>query len=191
MNIKTISFVTTNSGKFQELSQYFNELCPSIKIEQVAMDIPEIQSLDVEEIALNKAKYAWEILKKPLIIDDGGIYLEQYNNFPGPLAKYVFQGLGFDGFWKLAENDPRASFLCKIIYIDGPENYKIVEGILKGNITKPEHPPKDSHLPFTEIFIPEGFDQVFSIIKKTPEGKKINHRYKAICSLIKQLECKI
>lgn len=186
---KTISFVTTNSAKFQEVSECFKELCPEIKIEQVPLELPEIQSLDVEEVAVNKAKYAWEVLKKPLIIDDGGIFLEQYNNFPGPLAKWVFKGIGFDGFWKLAENDPRVYFLCKIIYIDGPENYKVVDGILKGKIIKPENMPKDLELPYTEIFVPEGFDQVFSIVKKTPEGKKINHRYKAISSLVKLLGC--
>lgn len=189
MTPKTISFVTTNSGKFQEVSQCFNELCPEIKIEQVQMDVPEIQSLDVEEIALHKAKCAWKILKKPLIIDDGGIYLEQYNNFPGPLAKWVFQGIGFDGFWKLAENDPRVHFLCKIIYIDGPESYKIVDGLLKGKVIKPVNMPQDLALPYTEIFVPEGFNQVFSIVKRTPEGKKINHRYKAISSLVNALKC--
>jgi len=189
MTPQIISFVTSNAGKFQEIAQYFKELCPSITIEQVKMDIPEIQSLDVEEIAVHKAKYAWQILKRPLIIDDGGIYLEQYNNFPGPLAKYVFQGIGFEGFWRLAENDPRVYFLCKIVYIDGPESYKIVEGVLKGNTIKPVNVPKNLDLPFTEIFVPLGFDQVFSIIKKTPEGKKINHRYNAIRSLIKELEC--
>jgi len=189
MDTKKISFVTSNSGKFQEVSDYFKELYPSIQIEQINMDIPEIQSLDVDEVALNKAKYAWDLLKIPLIIDDGGIYLEQYNNFPGPLAKYVFQGIGFEGFWRLAENDPRVYFLCKIIYIDGPESYKIVEGTLKGKTIKPLSMPKDLDLPFTEIFVPEGFDQVFSAVKKTPAGKIINHRYKAIRSLIEYLEC--
>jgi len=186
---QTISFVTTNAGKFQEVSQYFNELCPTIKIEQVEIDVPEIQSLDVEEIALNKAKYAWEVLKKPLIIDDGGIYLKQYHNFPGPLAKWIFKGIGLEGFWRLAENDPRALFLCKIVYIDGPENYKIVDGVLEGKIIKPHTIAKDVALPFTEIFVPNGFDQVFSIIKKTDEGKKLNHRYQAISSLVKLLSC--
>ena len=41
-------------------------------------------------VALEKAKIAYQIAKCPILVDDEGLYLEQYNNFPGPLTKYVF-----------------------------------------------------------------------------------------------------
>lgn len=183
-----IYFVTTNPTKFQEVSEYFKELCPEITIEQVALEVPEIQSLDVIEIARHKAHYAWQILQAPLMVDDGGIYLKQYHNFPGPLAKWVYKGIGLEGFWRLAQNDPRVFFLCLVVYMDGPDNFKIAEGVLEGTIIEPKGVPADLHMPYTAVFIPEGFNKPFAEVKKTPEGKMINHRYKVVRNLIQQLK---
>ncbi len=80
-----IIFVTANKGKFDEVVKFISELDPTITVEQAALDLPEIQSLDVEKISVNKAELAWEQIKKPLIVDDGGIYLDQYNNRRGTL----------------------------------------------------------------------------------------------------------
>jgi inosine/xanthosine triphosphate pyrophosphatase family protein len=55
------------------------------------MDIPELDSQDLIAISQDKAKKAFEKLKKPLIVDDSGIYFDEYPGFPGPLAKRVFK----------------------------------------------------------------------------------------------------
>jgi XTP/dITP diphosphohydrolase len=186
--IKKLAFVTTNTGKFEEVKRWLTYFEPSIELEQVALDLPEIQSLDVQEIALDKAQQAWAVLQRPLLIDDGGIYLEKYYNFPGPLTKYVYKGIGFEGFWRLAYDDPRAYFLSCLVYSDGPTSYHLFEGICKGHIIE----NKDvvithTQLPFTHIFVPEGHEKVFSELKLTPHEEHFHHRVVAIKKFLQWL----
>lgn len=157
--IKTIYFVTSNIGKFKTVSEFISSQTSKIKLENIALDIPEYQSLDIEEIAKGKAIHAWDLVKKPLLVDDGGIFLEKYNQFPGALTKYVYQGIGLEGFWKLAKEDPRAYFLTCMVYIDGPCSYRIFTGKCNGTIADPKTQIiSDKHLPLADIFIPEGYN---------------------------------
>ena len=54
------------------------------------LDIPEIQTLNQKEVAIDKARKAYEILKQPLIVDDSGFFVNKYNNFPGVLTKFIY-----------------------------------------------------------------------------------------------------
>jgi XTP/dITP diphosphohydrolase len=178
---KVVRFVTSNKGKFDEVRRLLQLLNASIDLEQVIFDLPEVQSLDVRTVALDKAQNAWRYLQKPLLIDDGGIYLEKYTNFPGPLTKYVYQGIGFDGFWRLAQDDPRAYFLSCLVYIDGPTSFEYFEGISKGHIIDPTHVTiSDKQLPFTVIFVPQGYNQVFADLKGRADEEHFNHRMLAL-----------
>lgn len=180
MNNKLV-FVTTNTGKFQEVKQWLEKWDSNIQLEHASLDIPEYQSLDVHEVALGKAQQAWRCLKKPLLIDDGGIYLEKYNNFPGTLSKYVYQGIGFDGIWKLAQDDPRAYFLSCLVYITNLEQYYFFDGVCKGTIIKPTGKQvTHKQLPFTDIFVPAGARSVFSTLKGTAEEERYHHRAAAL-----------
>jgi XTP/dITP diphosphohydrolase len=175
--VHTLLFVTTNTGKFQEVQRWLAKWAPDIQLEQAALDIPECQSLDVYEVARGKALHAWQCLQKPLLIDDGGIYLERYNNFPGTLSKYVYQGIGFEGIWRLAHDDPRAYFLSCIVYTRGPDNYQVFDGICNGMLINPTGVQiTHKQLPFTDIFVPNGATQVFSMLKNTVQEEEFNHR---------------
>ncbi len=88
-------YVTNNAGKFEEVSHFFDKKAPSFYVEQFAIDIDEIQSLDQKVVVLDKVKKAYKVVQQPLLLDDGGLFLTAYNQFPGTLSKFVFQGLGF------------------------------------------------------------------------------------------------
>lgn len=186
---RTITFVTTNAGKFEEVSHWLKRLEPSIKLEQATLAIPEIQSLDIYEVALDKAHRAWSALKKPLIIEDGGVYFERYNQFPGTLSRYVFEGIGFDGLWMLAKDDPRAYFLGLLVYIDSAHGPHCFEGMCKGTIVE-LRPEIKSHpdLPFTKIFVPEGATKTFAELRGTEEEKKYHHRLQAMQQFVAWLK---
>lgn len=175
-----IVFVTTNSGKFEEVKKWVDKLDPSVELEQAAIDLPEYQSLDVHTVAIGKAYEAWRLIQRPLLIDDGGIYLEKYNQFPGTLSKYVFQGIGFDGFWLLAKDDPRAYFLSCLVYMDKVNDYHFFEGICKGTIVPLKGAVTHPQLPFTDVFVPENYTQTFGQLRDTEEELKFHHRFKAI-----------
>lgn len=182
-----ITFVTGNDGKFEQVNRWVKELNPNIELEQAKLDIPEYQSLDIKYIASNKASKAWELLNKPLIVDDLGIYLEKFNNFPGPLAKFVYQGIGLEGFWQLAKDNPYGYFYSCFVYVDKNEIYQSFEGKFSGKFIEPKQEVLDKDFPYTYIFIPEGSKKTLADIRGTEEEKKFNHRFKAVKSWIESI----
>lgn len=190
MDKKRIKFVTTNNGKFEEAARWLHELEPSLVLEQAVFDIPEIQSLDAAYVGIQKAQSAWRILQEPLLVDDGGIYLTRYNNFPGPLSKYVYEGLGLEGFWELAQPDPRCYFLNVFVYKDNNDTHEIFEGKCSGRVQDPALVKIDGHsqLPFTKLLIPEGSTKSLAQLRGTEEEKKYNHRHQALKNFVAWLK---
>lgn len=112
-------YVTGNSHKFQDAKRYLGEY--GIKIEQKVLEIQEIQSDSVEEIAVDKAKKAYEILKKPLFVNDSGWYISALNGFPGPLMHYMSQWLNPQDFLNLMQGKENRDIILKQVnvYYDG------------------------------------------------------------------------
>lgn len=179
---KNIIFVTGNADKFKEVQDYLKELDPEIVLEQIDLELPEYQGLDIRKIAGAKAKVAWDLVQKPMLIDDGGIYLERFNNFPGPLIKWVWEGMGLEGFWELAKPDPRAYFLSCLVYCYGPDSCEFFEGVCHGTIIKPPETATRKKMPFTDMLIPNGSTKTLNELRGTPEERVYHHRRKA-CAL--------
>jgi XTP/dITP diphosphohydrolase len=140
--------------------------------------LPEIQSLDIEKVVKQKAGEAWSLLQRPLLVDDGGAYLEQYPQFPGALTKYVYEGIGLEGIWKLAKDNSRAWLMNYLLYCDGPQSFHLFKGICYGKLIEPTT-IIDPRLPYTSIFIPDGSDTLLAHLRGTQEEKAIHHRWKA------------
>ncbi len=157
-------YVTSNAGKFTEVSRYISQHAPSLTLVQKDEDIPEIQTLDQRWIAIDKAKKAWEILKRPLLIDDAAIYFENYYKFPGTLSKFVNIGLGIDGIKRLIDEGDRAHFLLYMVYIEAPDKYKVFEGKCLGALTKKESLLVHPNLPYDLFFIPDGQTQTYAAL---------------------------
>jgi non-canonical purine NTP pyrophosphatase (RdgB/HAM1 family) len=175
-----IFYATTNTGKFDELKRYIQVHEPSIELKQFDQEIPEIQTTNQKAIAINKAEQAWNLLKKPVLVDDSGIYFDHYNNFPGTLSKFVFHGIGFEGLLKLADIDNRATKKLYMIYKDSNEGQQIFDGTCKGTIVRPESFQSHPKLPYDAIFMPAGADKTMAIMRGTQEEKKYSYRLQAL-----------
>lgn len=66
----------------------------------MSLDLPEIQG-DPEEIAIEKCKYALNVLKCPVLIEDTCLCFHALQNLPGPYIKWFFKKLKNDGLVKL------------------------------------------------------------------------------------------
>lgn len=84
------------------------------------LDIPELRSDDIVEIARQKAKYAYDQIHTPLIVDDTGFSIDILNGFPGPYAAYVLHTIGNKGILKLMkdEKERNAHFTTVIAFAD-------------------------------------------------------------------------
>ena len=181
---KEIYYVTTNSGKFEEVESYIKKHEPTIELKKFEAEIPEIQTLDQKTIAVDKALSAWEILQKPLLVDDAAIYFEKYNKFPGTLSKFVSQGIGHEGIKKLFEDGDKAYFLLYMTYIDGPDSFKIFEGKCEGTLKKPKEFYGNPNLPYDCVFMPKGIDKTYAQLRNTPEANKYLYRLRALQSFL-------
>lgn len=133
--MKDLLFVTNNREKYtiarEELIRY------NIRLIRKPLLIDEIQSADIEEVAIKKAKAAFRAIHKPLIIMDSGLYIEALNGFPGPYTKYAEKWFGAGGLIKLIKTytkNRKASVKKVIVYVDR-RNLKVFSSSGKGEIS--------------------------------------------------------
>ena len=118
--IMEIDFITSNKGKIAALKRSFlNAGRFDIKVNQVQADIVEPQLNNIADVSKYKAMEAFKILKKPILVEDGGLVIEALNGFPGPYTKYVLSTIGIDGILKLmnGENNRAAKFVSFATFV--------------------------------------------------------------------------
>jgi len=173
--MKNFVFVSGNAGKVNELRL----LLPQFEISSVNLDFPEIKSLHQQETVVRKALDAFALIKKPLVVEDTGLYLKAFQNFPGTYSKFAVQTIGIDGLLKLLEGKERgAHFLSMVAFISENNYPQIFEGWCDGKITEAIRPPVEEDLPYDVVFSPEGEERTFSQMTKE-EKAKFSHRAKA------------
>lgn len=177
-----LTIVTTNPDKYKEISSALN--AAGIKTEHVSMELEEVGD-DLKKIASGKAKQAFADLKRPLIVDDTGVFFDALGAWPGVRAKRVYQDIGYDGlFDRLEGKDRSAHFETVIAYADAKGKVRLFSGLLRGTIAGDIAPASDrGTFIYERIFIPEGYEIRGS---QMPFEKKaeISHRTKATKAFI-------
>lgn len=170
---RDLTIVTSNVHKAREVAAFFGG---SVDVRHVALDIPEIRSDDIEEIAREKARYAYDHLHVPLIVDDTAFSIDTLNGFPGPYAAYVLSSIGNMGILRLMEGifDRNARFTTAIAFADD-SGVVVFSGTISGRIiTAPRG---------TSGF---GYDPIFEVDGQTlaeiplEEKSAISHRARAL-----------
>ena len=185
--IKEITYVTGNNGKYEMVRKYL-ATHSSIALNQVNIDLIEEQSLDLKAIAISKAHQAWNALKKPIIVDDSGIYFHRYNQFPGSMTKFIYLALGFEGLYRLYEEGDRACFITYLVFMYGPEQYQVFEGKVEGTLIKPKKLSGKFDLPYQHLLVPEGSTQTVHEISMALGYSSCNSRIVATQKLVEYLE---
>ncbi len=142
---RTIIYVTGNKFKISAAQHYLNG--KGITILQESADTKEIQSEDIEEVALDKAKKAYEVIKKPLLVNDAGWIILALNGFPGPFMKFMNEWFSSEDFLALMKDKKDKTVILRDVYVyyDGKKS-KIFSYDYKGkmlNETKGEGRPSD------------------------------------------------
>lgn len=96
-----INLVTSNLGKVKEFNVILGN---SIIINHIQKEYKELRSDDPEEITKDAAKRVAEELKKPIVVEDSGLFIEALNDFPGTCSAYIHKRIGLKGILKLMEN---------------------------------------------------------------------------------------
>ena len=164
-------FASSNKKKYIEARKILDSF--GIKIDFFKCELEETQSDSIKEIALKKARSAFNLCKKPVIIEDDGLFIKSLKGFPGPYSSYAFRTIGNNGILKLMKGKRIANFLSVIAYTDRRNECLLFSANLLGNIAKIS---KGNGWGYDPIFIPKGKTKTFAELDKN----LISHRYMAL-----------
>ncbi|MBN2400906.1 MAG: non-canonical purine NTP pyrophosphatase [Spirochaetes bacterium] len=180
-----IYFLTGNNNKFKEIESYIGGL------EQLnAPELPEIQSLDINEIIKYKLLSARQYVDEEdfiLLVEDTGLYLKAMNGFPGPLIKFMLKSIGNEGIFNICDKlcDYRADAITSFgFYNSITDDISFYSSTITGIISAPRG---DFGFGWDKIFIPEGAEKTFAEMETIEEKNLFSMRAKALNKLLKEL----
>lgn len=148
--MKSLTFITGNPKKAEQLSRYL-----SFSVAHTNLDIPEIQSLDLEEVATEKAKAAYTLLGTPVLVEDTALTFEALNGLPGTLIKWFLHSVGTKGLPKLLLGyDNKAATAQTCFALCDENGVHLFLGTRKGRVS--DIPKGETDFGWNPIFIPEG-----------------------------------
>lgn len=206
MSGPAVAFVTGNRGKLEEARRILaREAAPALEIEGVPLDLPEIQSLDLEEVLRAKGREAARRLGRPVIVEETGFEVDAFGGFPGPLVKWMLAALGAEGLARSALATAGASgggagatARCALMFVEaggaraeplregeaGGLREVIAEGVARGRLVVP--PRGEGGFGWDPVFQPEGEERTFGELTGD-EKDRIGHRGKAWRALAEKL----
>jgi non-canonical purine NTP pyrophosphatase (RdgB/HAM1 family) len=163
------TLVTSSSNKAAEIAAITGEPFPT-----AALDLPEIQSLDLREVLRHKAREAFGRLGRPVVVEDVSLELAGLGGFPGPLIKWLLQAAGPEGLVAVCDGarDRRARAVCGVLAWDG-ESELWAEGSVEGSIASA--PQGSSGFGWDPVFVPEGHDRTFALMSAEKKNA-VSHR---------------
>jgi XTP/dITP diphosphohydrolase len=166
-----IAFVTSNKHKFSEAKSILKAY--GVKIEPLNLNIDEIRSESCRKVAENAAKAAFAIARRPLFVEDAGLFVDALEGFPGAFSAWAYGKIGNAGLLRLLEGERnrRAKFKSAIAYCDGSTS-KSFEAECVGAISR--RIAGGRGFGYDPVFIPAGSRRTFA---EAPEEKqKLSHR---------------
>ncbi len=177
-----MDFASSNINKYNEIKNLVSVRRNSIKVTFKKMELQEIQSDSLLEVAENKVLQAFKINQKEIFVEDDGLFIEALNDFPGVYSSYVSQTIGNVGILDLLANkvNRNASFKSIIAFHDG-HKFKSFTGEIKGKIP---FELTNGGWGFDSIFVPENSDLTFGQMDLKTKNK-ISHRKVALDKFLK------
>ena len=190
--MKEIVIATNNQNKVREIK---NKLAPfgitamSQSEAGVNIDVDET-GMTIKENSTLKAEAVYNILHKPVIADDGGLYVDYLNGAPG-IHSHRFAGENatdedrrnkiLEGLEGVPDEKRTARFKCCICYIDENGEKHYFEGVAEGTIGYKAQ--GSDGFGFDPIFHYEGGERSFA--EFTPEEKNaVSHWGRAVAKFI-------
>ena len=164
-------FVSSNKHKYHEAKKILKPY--GINLGFYKFELEEIQSDSLKEIASKKAIQAFKKFKKPIIIEDDGLFIDSLFGFPGPYSSYVFKTIGNKGILNLLTKNRKAKFISIISFLD-KNNSKLFMATIDGKISKIQ---KGKGWGYDPVFIPQNSQKTFAQLKNKNE---LSHRFKAL-----------
>lgn len=179
LRLTDVTFVTTSKHKITETNKILG-----IKYKISRIEIPEIQSLDLDEVITEKAKAAYKIFKRPILVEDVSLEIKALNGLPGTFVKFFLKTLGTEKTVALIGSQKTNTKVTGAVVIYDGRNLKIFKGTAHGTLSKKDK--GTSGFGFDKVFIPKGYTTTYAQMPSALKNK-ISHRAKALIKVKKYL----
>lgn len=195
MKNKTLLIATGNKGKFEEMQAKLSPLLFDIiglKDLSESIEEPEEYGKTIEENALIKAKYYGDISGHLTIADDGGIFVDALDGWPGVKSARVAEtdaGRVITLLEKMKGIEDRTASFQTVLALYNPTNKssQLVYGEQNGEVLT--SPIENAVSPWgynTIFFLPEVGKAYGELSSK--EKNEVSHRGKALRTMFYELE---
>ena len=179
VELSDLVVVTSNVGKMEEINDILGT-----DHEVSAIEVPEIQSLDLDEVITAKAKAAYQKIKKPILVTDVSLEIQGLGGLPGPFVKFFLKTLGAEKTVQIVKGSHRTKVTDAVAIYDG-KNLKIFKGSVWGKVV-PKAKGKNG-FGFDFVFVPDGYDKTYAQMPSSLKNKT-SHRAKALFKVKKYLQ---
>ena len=175
MKLSDIVVVTSSENKLAEINQI---LGTNHKVS--TLNIPEIQSLDLDKVITQKAKEAYKKIKKPVLVEDISLQIKALKGLPGTFIKFFLETVGTEETVRMLQGAKTDTKVTAAYALYDGKNLKIFKGQVKGTLSKKNKGPYG--FGFDKIFIPQGYTKTYG--QMPPRVKnKISHRALALSKI--------
>lgn len=154
--IDDLLFVTSNRGKVREVEATLGR-----PVGQLAIDLPEIQALDVAEVARAKAEAAYAHAGWPVFVEDTGLAIDGLNGLPGALVRWFLATIGPAGICDLLRvGADRSATARTVIALRDRDGVRLFAGETRGAIALV--PTGTGGFGWDAVFRPDGSPRTFA-----------------------------
>jgi len=172
-----VLFATSNKGKLEEARQVLGPLGFTVRGRDAKGT--EIQADTTAEVAARSSREAADKLRRAVIVEDAGLFVDELGGFPGVYSAYALRTIGLGGIITLlrGSRSRRAKFVSSVAYCEPGGRPEVFDGSVSGVIA--DGPRGSGGFGFDPIFVPDGYEQTFGQL--TLEAKcRISHRGEAL-----------
>ena len=149
-----LTFVTANAAKAAEVERLLGR-----SVAHQALELDEIQAVEIEPVVRHKAAQAYAALQRPVLVEDTGLAFAAWNGLPGALIRWFLHSLGNEGLCRLLDTERAATATTLFGYHDGV-GCRVFAGSVPGSIAVS---PRGSHgFGWDAIFQPAGSARTFA-----------------------------
>jgi non-canonical purine NTP pyrophosphatase (RdgB/HAM1 family) len=169
-------FITGNQHKADYLIKWLG-----LPVHHQRLELNELQSLDLHEVVEHKARQAFLVVKKPVLVEDVALNFTAMGRLPGTLIKLFLEEIGTEGLCRLADGltHRRAEALIEYALFDGHKIH-FFSGRTAGSIS--EKPRGHEGFGWNPIFIPNGSEKTFAEMVDE-DRMPYSHRAEAVAKL--------
>ena len=163
-----LNFITSNPAKVKMAAERLEKY--GVSVSQTSLELEEVQSFDVAEVAEKKVRQAMPKLTEPFFVEDSGFYIKALKRFPGPMVKSIMTALGDERVTKLVgPNDSHEVEVISVIAYGNPatDTTKTFQGSYLGTIAESPRGTESRGWLLSKIFVPHGWDQTLAELNDT------------------------